>query len=105
VTIEPLPRGQNASPVSDVNSSSYALIAATARAVAPNGAPIAPGLVLGATDSRHFAGVAENVYRFAPAVFNDADLAGIHGTDERLSIANLERMARYYAMLMESGAE
>jgi carboxypeptidase PM20D1 len=103
VTIEPLPRGQNASPVSDVTSDSYALIAAAARAIAPEGAPIAPGIVLGATDSRHFAGVAENVYRFAPAVFTDADLAGIHGTDERMSIANLDRMSRYYAMLMASG--
>lgn len=103
VTIEPLPRGQNASPVSTTTGDAYALIAATARAVAP-GVPVAPGLVLGATDSRHFAGVAENVYRFAPAVFTDEDLAGIHGTDERLSIANIERMTRFYAQLVASGA-
>jgi len=103
VTIEPLPRGQDASPVSSVTGDAYALIAATARASAPAGTPIAPGLVLAATDSRHFAGVAENVYRFAPAIYTDADLAGIHGTDERLSIANIGRMTGFYAQLMATG--
>lgn len=103
VEIIPFARGQDASPVSSATSGAYALIAAAARSVAPEGTPIAPGLVLGATDARHYAGVAKDVYRFSPAVLNDADLAGIHGTDERVSIANLERMTRFYALLIAQG--
>jgi carboxypeptidase PM20D1 len=67
-------------------------------------APVAPGLVLGGTDSRHYAGVAENVYRFQPLLFTAEDLERPHGVNERLSVANLERMIRFYVGLMEAGA-
>jgi carboxypeptidase PM20D1 len=92
-----------ASAVSSTTSSSYALLAALARAALPD-APVAPGLVLGGTDSRHYGAVAENVYRFMPILLTNEDLEGFHGIDEKLSIANLERTIRFYIGLMEAGA-
>lgn len=92
-----------ASPVSASNSDSFALVAAMARTAVPE-APVAPSLVLAATDSRYYADVAENVYRFAPALFQNADVASVHGKNERLSIDNLARMIRGYAYLMSVGA-
>lgn len=94
---------REASPVSSADSSSYALIAALSRASLPE-APVAPGLVIAGTDSRHYAEVAENVYRFQPILLTAEDLEGPHGLNEHLSTANFERMIRFYIGLMEAGA-
>jgi len=92
-----------ASPTSSTTSSSYALIAALSHQILPQ-APVAPGLVVGGTDSRSYSGVAENVYRFQPVLFTDDDLETIHGVNEHLSVQNLDRMVRFYIGLMEAGA-
>lgn len=93
----------DATATSSTTSTSYALLAALSRNVLPD-APVAPGLVLAGTDSKHYSQVAENVYRFQPMMFDADDLAGIHGTNEHLSFANLERTIRFYIGLMEAGA-
>ncbi|MDX2274853.1 MAG: M20/M25/M40 family metallo-hydrolase [Hyphomonadaceae bacterium] len=93
----------DASPVSSVESSSYALIAALAGAAVPD-TPVAPSLVLGATDARHYVGVAENVYRYQPIILTEEDLEGIHGVNEHISVENFTRMVRFYAGLIEAGA-
>lgn len=103
VTIDWAEPPREATPVSSATSSSYALIAALTGAVL-NDMPVAPGLMLAGADARHYAGVAENVYRFQPVIFTTDDLEGIHGLNERLSIANLERMIRFYIGLIEAGA-
>jgi carboxypeptidase PM20D1 len=92
-----------ASRVSSTTSSSYAMIAALSRAVLPQ-APVAPSLVLAGTDARHYAAVAENVYRYQPILLSTADLELPHGINERLSIENLDRMIRFYIGLIEAGA-
>lgn len=94
---------RDASPISSTTSTSYALLAALSRDILPD-APVAPALVLAGTDSRHYAGVAENVYRYQPVRFTNDDLEMPHGLNERISIENLERMIRFYIGLMEAGA-
>jgi carboxypeptidase PM20D1 len=94
---------RDATPMSSTTSTSYALLAALSRDILPD-APVAPGLVLAGTDSRHYSEVAENVYRFQPMLFSTDDLSGIHGTNERVTIANLERTIRFYIGLMQAGA-
>jgi carboxypeptidase PM20D1 len=94
---------RDATTTSSTTSTSYALLAALSRSVLPD-VPVAPGLVLAGTDSRHYSEVAENVYRFQPMLFAADDLAGIHGTNEHLSFANIERTIRFYIGLMEAGA-
>ncbi len=103
VTVEWAEEPREASPISSAEASSYALIAALSGAILPD-APVAPGLVLAGTDSRHYAGVAENVYRFQPILLTAEDLEMPHGLNERLSVANFERMIRFYIGLMEAGA-
>jgi len=92
------------SPVSSTTSDSYALLAAAARAHAPEGTPVAPMLVLGGTDSRYYAQLAENVYRFAPEWGLQSEFIRVHGTGERLSLENLGRMVRFFAQLVDTGA-
>jgi carboxypeptidase PM20D1 len=103
VTVEWADPPREASGISSTASTSYALIAALSRNILPD-APVAPGLVLAGTDSRHYAEVAENVYRFQPILLNASDLERPHGLNERISIANFERTIRFYIGLMEAGA-
>lgn len=103
VTVEWSEAPREASGISSTTSSSYALIAALSRDILPE-APVAPGLVLAGTDSRHYAEVAENVYRYQPIMLGTSDLEMPHGLNERLSTDNLDRMIRFYVGLMEAGA-
>ncbi len=66
------------------------------------GAVVAPALVVGATDSRHYAGLGAPVYRFAPLRLESADVARLHGVDERISIEDYVAMIRFYVQLFQS---
>ena len=103
VTVEWDEAPREASGISSTTSTSYALLAGLSREMLPD-APVAPGLVLAGTDSRHYADVAENVYRFQPILLTAQDLERPHGLNECLTIANFERMIRFYIGLMEAGA-
>ena len=103
VTVDWAETPRDATAISSTTSSSYALIAALSRDILPD-APVAPGLVLAGTDSRHYSEVAENVYRFQPILLSNEDIEGLHGVNEHISIANYERMIRFYVGLMEAGA-
>ena len=65
---------------------------------------MAPGLMIGATDSRYYVGVSDNVFRFMPVRAKAADLARFHGTNERISIENYVEMIRFYRRLMQNAA-
>jgi carboxypeptidase PM20D1 len=88
-----------ASPVSPTDNRAYAVLASVAE-VAGNGAPVAPGLVLGATDSRYATAITSNIYRFAPAMLTPEDLTGFHGTNERISVENMARLSKGYAQII-----
>jgi carboxypeptidase PM20D1 len=91
-----------ASPVSSTTSESWKVLAALAGEV--SSAPVAPGLVLGATDSRHLQPIAKDVYRFQPLVLTLAGTAQIHGTNEHMTLENLDRMVQFYARLIATAA-
>ncbi len=65
---------------------------------------MAPGLVTATTDSRSLAGIAENVYRFSPMVASLRDFEMIHGTNEHMTLENLERMTGFYSRLIANAA-
>ena len=92
-------RGEGASPVSPTDTPVYELLSAVASA-AGDGAPAAPGLVIGATDGRYASAITDSVYRFLPAVMTPEELSGFHGTNERISVENMGRMATGYAQLI-----
>lgn len=93
--------GSEPSPVSATDSEAYRVLEAVARATGGGEVPVAPALVIGATDARYASAISKDaIYRFAPAIYDDADLNGFHGTNERLSVDNLGRMIKGYAQLM-----
>lgn len=105
VEVSALPMSAEASPVSSITSPSFQLISRTVRALFP-GTVVSPGLMVGATDARHFAEIADNVYRFSPVRARQEDLARFHGTNERISVANLADLVRFYhEVLRGAGAQ
>ncbi|WP_305779841.1 M20/M25/M40 family metallo-hydrolase [Nocardia nova] len=72
----------------------FDLIADITRALVPD-AVVTTGIVPGATDSRHYDGLAATRCNFAPILVDAADLERIHGTDERLSRANYARLIEF----------
>jgi carboxypeptidase PM20D1 len=91
-------------PLASHTSDSYRLIAGLA-ARASNGATVAPALYVGSTDARHYAGVAENVYRFTPAVWSSDDIRSVMNANEKLSQANFARMIQFYHQLLSESAK
>lgn len=92
-----------ASRLSSSSSRAYKAIEQAARDVFA-GALVAPGLMLGGTDGRHFDDVADDVYRFSPVRAGPDDLARLHGTNERLSVQNFTEMIRFYHRLLQLAA-
>ncbi|UGV24585.1 M20 family peptidase [Rhodopseudomonas boonkerdii] len=100
IEIKPYPGNTDPPPVTGTASASYRALNTTIREVFPD-ALVAPGLMVAATDSRHYADVTDNIFRFSPVRANEQDLKRFHGTNERLSIANYADMIRFYRRLME----
>jgi carboxypeptidase PM20D1 len=96
-----LPGAADPSPVSPTDSVSYQMLNRTVRSVFP-GTLVAPGLMIAATDSRHFAAVSEHVYRFSPVRAKPEDLARFHGTNERIAESNLGELVRFYHQLLRN---
>jgi carboxypeptidase PM20D1 len=90
-------------PVSGTGGAAFQNLNRTIREVFPD-VVVAPGLMVGATDSRYFSQVSDNVFRFSPVRANGEDLKRFHGTNERLSIKNYADMIRFYRRLIENGA-
>jgi carboxypeptidase PM20D1 len=88
--------------VSSSESRAFRLIEKTARQFFPN-AVVVPALVVGATDSRHYALSAENVYRFVPIKLRAEDLKRVHGADERAGIEDLGTAVRAYEQVLRDG--
>ena len=86
---------EEASPVSPDDGPAFGGIARAAMAVYPD-AVVAPYLVIGGTDAKHYTGLGDAVYRLLPFRIGDDALRLAHGTDERISVANLGRGVRFY---------
>lgn len=104
IAIAPYPGNTDPPPVTAADGPSYAALNRTIREVFPD-VLVAPGLMIAATDSRHYAGIADNIFRFSPVRATSEDLKRFHGTNERLSVDNYRDMIRFYRRLIENTAE
>jgi len=95
-----------ASPVADPKSDAFALLSEVIHEVAPD-AVVAPALVLGGTDTTHYARISENGFRFLPIRFDAKDLDRVHGRDERIPVTNYLGAIDFFGRLVKraSGGE
>ncbi|WP_454623803.1 M20 family peptidase [Bradyrhizobium cenepequi] len=103
ISIKPFPGNTDPPPVTGTASASYQTLNRTIREIYPD-VVVAPGLMIAATDSRHYADITDNIFRFSPVRANSEDLKRFHGTNERLSIEGYADMIRFYRRLIENNA-
>jgi carboxypeptidase PM20D1 len=101
VRVRALPPAHNPSQPVPTGSAEYRRLATTIRASFPEAA-VSPGLVLGATDGRHYESVARAVLRFSPITMRKSDLMRFHGNDERIGIDDYMRAIAFYERLISA---
>lgn len=89
-----------ASAISSMDSAGYEIIKRSIAEVFAD-TLVAPGLLVGATDSRHLAELNESaVYRFLPYVLNDENLNSVHGVDERVTVDGFANAINFYRQVI-----
>ena len=99
IQLRALPGARNPSRPAVTTGAEYQRVVAAIRATFPH-AVVAPGLVVGASDGRHYEGLARAVFRFAPYTLGKDDLARLHGNNERIAIADHMRAIAFYERLI-----
>ena len=90
---------RDASPVSTIQSPEYAFLTDCIRREFPD-IGVAPYLIMGGTDCRHFHALTENALRFAPVRVTTAQNASCHAVDENVSAASLAEGVRFLKVLL-----
>src|SRR5213594_2227598 len=104
ISVEPLQETMsNPSGVTSVDAEPFQLLSRTIRQVVPE-AVVTPWLVVGATDSRHYARLTPNVLRFTGAVIGKDDVRRVHGTDELVGVRAYADAVRIYIQFLKSAA-
>jgi carboxypeptidase PM20D1 len=85
--------------MADPESEQFALVAELAGEHCGAGAA-APWILTGATDSRHFIPIADQVLRFAPLTATPDDFKRFHGTGERIRRSDADAVVAFYRALI-----
>jgi carboxypeptidase PM20D1 len=64
-----------------------------------------PFVYIAASDTKHYAPITRDVYRFLPILADTADLERIHGTNERIGLQNFAKAVQYYAQLIRNASD
>lgn len=87
--------------VSSINSDGFKTLHRTIAEIYPD-AVVAPGPSMVATDSRHYASIASEIYRFLPLRVTGDDLERIHGMNERIGVKNYAEMIGFADRLIDN---
>ncbi|MFO7584674.1 MAG: M20/M25/M40 family metallo-hydrolase [Anaerolineales bacterium] len=99
---ECLPRHNGTEPtdISPCDGPEYAIIVNAIRQHYPHFKAVAPFLMIAATDSRVYHGLAEGVYRLSPFEISEEDLQTVHADNERIKIANFFKGIEFFKTLL-----
>jgi len=86
------------SSVSPADSPAFNSLAGVIKALWPH-AVIVPCLVTGGTDARKYEGLTDCVYRFTPVRLESCELDQVHGTNEHISLKNIEDSIMFYTAM------
>lgn len=99
VKIKKEEHSNEATAVSDINSEGFKQIEKTTKQIFAN-ILVAPSLMIGATDERHYLKISKNLFRFLPIIADAEDLKRIHGLNEKISVDNFKDCIRFYRQLI-----
>jgi carboxypeptidase PM20D1 len=74
ISIKPFPGNTDPPPVTATASPSFQMLNRTIREIYPD-VIVAPDLMVAATDSRHYTGITDKIFRFSPVRANSEDLS------------------------------
>ena len=103
VSVTPRPRGKEASLFTDIDSDAFAELQTTIHQVFPD-VIVAPFVLVGGTDTGHYADLCGNILRFIPARLSQADTKRLHGIDERISQENFLEMVRFFHQFIKNAS-
>ena len=84
----------------DIHGEAFQTVQRTVERTFP-GCPSSPYVMTGATDSRFYQDICENVVRFAPVVYGPRQMKGMHGIDETIGIDCLPGAVDFYKNLIK----
>ncbi len=88
---------------SNSESRVFHIMADTLRSMDPT-IIVSPGLMLALTDSRHYAKISNDIYRFTAMRLGPEDLARLHGVDERIAVNNYAEIIAFNQRLIRAVA-
>ena len=91
---------REASPVSNLHSAEYAYLTSCIRKQFPD-VGVAPYIIMGGTDCRHFHALTENALRFAPVRMTQAQSASCHAVDENVTVSALAEGVRFFKLFLK----
>ena len=92
---------RDASPISNIHSKEYAYVTECVKTWFPD-AGVAPYLIMGGTDCRHFHALTENALRFAPVPMTTAQSASCHAVDENVTVTALAEGVRFFKYFLKN---
>jgi carboxypeptidase PM20D1 len=101
IKIQALPLGSEPSAIAPTDTPAYRALAKSIREVFAD-TIVVPGLVLAATDARHYSDLTPNIYHFVPLRFSSDDKGRIHGKDERIKTSNYAEVIFCYMRFIEN---
>lgn len=101
VHLHSLPGVVEPPPVTRLDTAGFAVLHRTIRQLFSD-VVVAPSLVVGGTDARHYAALTDTVLRFRPFRLAANDLQRFHGMDERISLANVAQGVRFFEQLIRN---
>lgn len=97
VVITPVGSISEPSPITNAQCFGYKLLSKVAKQNFDN-AIASPFVLIGATDSRHFTKISDNIVKFNPMI----DPIGFHGINERVSLESYRKALSFYESLFRS---
>lgn len=101
VRIEPSGTPREPSAVTSTGSAPYRTMAETVHRIFPD-VVIAPTMLVGGTDSHHYAGLTDVILRFRPIRMDAEGLKLAHAVDERIPVASLGDCVRFDESLIRN---
>ena len=95
--------GHDCSPVVDMENPNYRFVEECVRECFPD-AGVAPYIMLGGTDARHYAPYCPCAVRFAPLVISGQQMGSVHARDENVDVDAVAKAVKFYRYVLENHA-
>ena len=95
--------GREASEISSWDSPGFKIVSSSLKKVYGEIIPV-PGLMIAASDTRHYSKIADNSFRFNPFFIVPKDMTGIHGTNESIEVNSFISGIKTYVEIIREGS-